>query len=219
MTLVIAGASWALSGDATRADRADGRHPVPLDPAVPIAIVAGISRSAKRGIIVKGGGALETLARGDVLLFDKTGTLTSGVPQVADVEVFGDIDADELLGLAASVDQVSPHVLATAIVRAARDRGLNLEFPDDVHEEHGAGIEAKVGGRTVALGKAAFVTGAVRCRAARATSAGAPCWTVRRACSWPSTVRSPARWSSTTPSVRTRPASSGRCGAWASSGW
>ena len=160
VTLLIAGASWALSGDATRALTVlMVATPCPLILAVPIAIVAGISRSAKRGIIVKGGGALETLARGDVLLFDKTGTLTSGVPQVADVEVFGDIVADDLLGLAASVDQVSPHVLATAIVRAARDRGLNLVFPDDVHEEHGAGIEAKVGGRKVALGKAAFVTG------------------------------------------------------------
>ena len=160
VTLVIAGLSWALSGDATRGLTVlMVATPCPLILAVPIAIVAGISRSAKRGIIVKGGGALETLARGDVLMFDKTGTLTSGVPQLSDVEVFGDITAEELLGLAASVDQVSPHVLATAIVRAARDRGLSLTFPEDVHEEHGAGIEAKVGGRKVALGKAAFVTG------------------------------------------------------------
>jgi len=160
VTLVIAGLSWALSGDATRGLTVlMVATPCPLILAVPIAIVAGISRSAKRGIIVKGGGALETLARGDVLMFDKTGTLTSGVPQLSDVEVFGDITAEELLGLAASVDQVSPHVLATAIVRAARDRGLSLTFPEDVHEEHGVGIEAKVGGRKVALGKAAFVTG------------------------------------------------------------
>jgi len=160
ITLVIAAAAWALSGDATRGLTVlMVATPCPLILAVPIAIVAGISRSAKRGIIVKGGGVLETLGRGDVLLFDKTGTLTSGIPHVSDVEVFGDIDADELLRLAASVDQVSPHVLATAIVRAARERHLDLVFPDDVHEEHGAGIEAKVGGRKVALGKAAFVTG------------------------------------------------------------
>ncbi len=160
VTLVIAGASWALSGDATRALTVlMVATPCPLILAVPIAIVAGISRSAKRGIIVKGGGVLETLARGDVLMFDKTGTLTSGVPQVSDIEVFGDIDAEELLGLAASVDQVSPHVLAAAIVRAARERGLELRFPDDAHEEHGAGILGRVDGRQVALGKAAFVTG------------------------------------------------------------
>ena len=133
--------------------------PCPLILAVPIAIVAGISRSAKRGIIVKGGGALETLGRGSVLLFDKTGTLTSGVPTVADVESFGELDGGELLRLAASLDQVSPHVLAGAIVRAARDRGIELAFPESVVEKHGAGIEGEVEGRRVALGKAAFVTG------------------------------------------------------------
>ena len=89
-------------------------------------------------------------------MFDKTGTLTSGVPTVADVEAFGDIDAMELLRLAASLDQVSPHVLAASIVRAARERDLELEFPDAVTEVHGAGVEGEVGGRHVALGKAAF---------------------------------------------------------------
>ena len=127
--------------------------------AVPIAVVAGISRAAKRGIIVKGGGALETLARCKTLLFDKTGTLTSGVPQLADVETFGAVDTDELLRLAASLDQVSPHVLATAIVRAARERDLELSFPEDVEERYGAGIAGVVDGRKVSLGKAGFVTG------------------------------------------------------------
>ena len=90
---------------------------------------------------MKGGGALETLAHGKVLLFDKTGTLTAGIPQVADVEVFDDMPADELLRLSASLDQVSPHVLATSIVRAAREHGVVLTFPTDVVEQHGAGIE------------------------------------------------------------------------------
>ena len=92
-----------------------------------------------------------------MLLFDKTGTLTAGIPQVADVEVFEDISAEALLRLAASLDQVSPHVLATSIVRAARDHGLVLVFPTDVVEQHGAGIEGKVDGSHVALGKASFV--------------------------------------------------------------
>ena len=133
--------------------------PCPLILAVPIAIVAGISRSAKRGIIVKGGGALETMARAEILLFDKTGTLTSGVPHVADIESFGEVEPDELLRLAASLDQVSPHVLATAIVRAARERGGELTFPDEVDERYGAGIAGVVEGRKIALGKAAFVAG------------------------------------------------------------
>jgi heavy metal translocating P-type ATPase len=159
VTLAIAGGAWLLTGEPVRALAVlVVATPCPLILAAPIAIVAGISRSARRGIIVKGGGALETLARGRVLLFDKTGTLTSGVPEVADVEVFGDLDPDELLRLAASLDQVSPHVLAAAIVRAARQRDVALTFPTDVHEEHGAGIEGKVDGRLVSLGKTSWVT-------------------------------------------------------------
>ncbi len=159
VTLAIAAGAWLVTGDAVRALAVlVVATPCPLILAAPIAIVAGISRSARRGIIVKGGGALETLARGTVLLFDKTGTLTSGVPEIADVEIFTNVAPDELLRLAASLDQVSPHVLAAAIVRAARHRGLPLVFPDGVHEEHGAGIEGKVDGRVVAIGKTAWVT-------------------------------------------------------------
>jgi P-type E1-E2 ATPase len=121
VTLVIAFAALVVTGDWLRwLSVLVVATPCPLILAVPIAVVGGISRAAKRGIIVKGGGALETLARGKTLLFDKTGTLTSGIPQVADVEAFGSIDPNEILRLAASVDQVSVHVLATAIVGAAR---------------------------------------------------------------------------------------------------
>jgi len=160
VTLVIAASAWALTGDPVRALAVlVVATPCPLILAVPIAIVAGISRAARRGIIVKGGGALETLARGSVLLFDKTGTLTSGIPEVADVEVFGGIDPEELLRLAASLDQVSPHVLGAAIVRAARQRGLALSFPVDVSEEPGSGIEGTVDGRRVSVGKSSWVSG------------------------------------------------------------
>ena len=160
VSLVIAAGAWILTGDPVRALAVlVVATPCPLILAVPIAIVAGISRAARRGIIVKGGGALETLARGSVLLFDKTGTLTSGVPEVADVEVFADIDLEELLRLAASLDQVSPHVLGAAIVRAARQRGLPLSFPIEVREEPGSGIEGTVDGRRVSLGKASWVSG------------------------------------------------------------
>jgi heavy metal translocating P-type ATPase len=158
VTLAVAGAAWLFTGDPVRALAVlVVATPCPLILAVPIAVVAGISRSARRGIIVKGGGALETLAHGKVLLFDKTGTLTAGIPQVADVEVFDDISAEALLRLAASLDQVSPLVLASSIVRAARDHGLDLVFPTDVVEQHGAGIEGTVDGSHVALGKASFV--------------------------------------------------------------
>ena len=168
VTLVIAGGAWAISGEPLRAlSVLVVATPCPLLLAVPIAIVSGISRAAHRGIIVKGGGALETLARAKVLILDKTGTLTSGVPQLSDIETFSDLDPDpggdlgpdELLRLAASLDQVSPHVLAAALVRAARERGIELVFPTDVHERHGAGIEGVVDGHRVALGKASFVSG------------------------------------------------------------
>jgi heavy metal translocating P-type ATPase len=159
VTLTIAAAAWAFSGDPVRALAVlVVATPCPLILAAPIAIVAGISRAARRGIIVKGGGALETLGRARVLLFDKTGTLTAGVPQIADIEVFDSLDADELLHMAASLDQVSPHVLATAIVGRARERGLEMVFPTDVQEEHGAGIRGIVDGRRVALGKASYVS-------------------------------------------------------------
>ena len=162
ITLVIAGGAWAIWGDPLRAlSVLVVATPCPLLLAVPIAIVSGISRAAHRGIIVKGGGVLETLARAKVLVLDKTGTLTSGVPQMSDVETFtnpGDLGPDELLRLAASLDQVSPHVLAAALVRAARERGIELVFPTEVHERHGAGIEGIVDGHRVALGKASYVS-------------------------------------------------------------
>src|SRR2546422_1117613 len=98
VTLVIAFGALAITGDWIRLlSVLVVATPCPLILAVPIAVVGGISRAAKRGVIVKGGGSLETLARARTLMFDKTGTLTSGVPQLADVETFGPIDPDELL--------------------------------------------------------------------------------------------------------------------------
>ncbi len=159
LTLAVAGLAWIVSGDPVRAlSVLVVATPCPLLLAVPIAIVAGISRAAKRGIIVKGGGALEMLARSKVLLFDKTGTLTAGRPQLADVETGGDLSEDEVLRLAASLDQVSPHVLAAAIVHAARERGSTLAFPEDVAEKAGAGIEGTVEGRRVTVGLAEFAS-------------------------------------------------------------
>ncbi len=159
VTLTIAGISWIASGDAVRALAVlMVATPCPLILAVPIAVVAGISRAARRGIIVKGGGVLETLGRAQILLFDKTGTLTSGIPTVSEIEAFDDeLEPQELLRLAASLDQVSPHVLAAAIVREARDQDIDLAFPEDVHEEHGSGATGIVDGHQVAIGKGTFI--------------------------------------------------------------
>jgi len=158
LTLAISAVAWAVSGDPVRALAVlVVATPCPLILAAPVAIVAGISRAASRGVIVKGGAALETLAAARTLVFDKTGTLTTGTPSVAAVEALGEIPPDEVLRLAASLDQVSPHVFASGIVAAARSRGLTLEFPREVHEHAGRGIEGLVGGRHVAVGQARWL--------------------------------------------------------------
>src|SRR5450631_3132038 len=159
LTFGIAGIAWLMSGDPVRALAVlVVATPCPLILAAPIAIVSGISRAAGRGIIVKGGGALETLARAKTLVFDKTGTLTAGSPRVASVETFTSMSADELLHLAASLDQVSLHVFAGGIVAAANARHVGLEFPTEVHEHGGKGIEGMVGQHHVALGQAGWLS-------------------------------------------------------------
>jgi heavy metal translocating P-type ATPase len=159
LTLGVAALAWALSGNPVRALAVlVVATPCPLILAAPVAIVAGISRAASRGVIVKGGGALETLARARTLVFDKTGTLTAGSPRVALVETFGPTNPDELLRLAASLDQVSLHVFAGGIVGAARARHFDLELPSEVREHAGKGIEGAVAGHHVALGQARWLS-------------------------------------------------------------
>lgn len=159
LTLLLAGGAWALSADPVRAVAVlVVATPCPLLLAAPIAFISGLSRAAHVGVVIKGGGALERLAAGRVMLFDKTGTLTQGRPVLANVVTSSDrVDPDELLRLAASLDQVSPHVLAGAILTAAGRRGLALEMPRDVVEEHGYGLRGWVGLHEVRLGKASWI--------------------------------------------------------------
>jgi heavy metal translocating P-type ATPase len=157
-TLVVAGAAWAVSGELSRAVAVlVVATPCPLILAAPVAFVSGLSRTAKRGVVVKGGGALERLARCRTLLFDKTGTITVGKPTVAAVVPAGVVPADELLGLAASLEQVSPHVLAGAVVRAAVQRDQPLTFPTGAVEVPGQGVRGQVGWREVKVGRADWV--------------------------------------------------------------
>ena len=158
LTLLVAGAAWWWTADPVRAVAVlVVATPCPLLLAAPIAIMSGLSRAAQIGVVIKGGGALERLAAGRVMLFDKTGTLTQGKPTLAGVITDGQTDADELLRLAASLDQVSAHVLAGSIVAAGSRRGLALEMPEDVHEIHGYGVEGFVSGHKVCLGKASWI--------------------------------------------------------------
>lgn len=160
LTLTIAGVAWAASGDPVRALAVlVVATPCPLLLAAPIAIVAGISRSARRGIIVKGGGALEAIARARVLLFDKTGTLTAGRPHLADVIAAPGRTPEEVLRWAASLEQLSPHVLAASIVSGARERDVATSLPEDVEEVPGAGVRGRVDAVAVLVGTADFASG------------------------------------------------------------
>ncbi len=158
LTLVVAGLAWLFAGTPERALAVVVvATPCPLLLAAPIAIVSGVSRSARRGIVVKGGGAIEVLARARAVYMDKTGTLTAGAPAVERVAVFGHMSEPELMRIAASLEQLSSHVMAVSLVRAARDQGLALTIPTAVTERPGAGIEGIVDGHRVRLGKFAWL--------------------------------------------------------------
>jgi len=160
LTLVLAGVAWVLSG---RPERALAvlvvATPCPLILAAPVAIVAGISRAAARGVVVKTGGTLEALSRVKIALFDKTGTLTLGSPVVHELRALAMLPAADALRLAASLDQVSGHVFAGAVVAAARERRLPLAFPTRTSETAGAGISGEVEGHVVRIGRASWVAG------------------------------------------------------------
>ena len=157
VALAVAGPAWLLSGTAERAVAVlVVATPCPLLLAAPVAIVSGLSRTSRIGVLVRGGGALETLGRASTLVLDKTGTLTTGRPRGTDIAVAPGWTVDQVLGLAASADQLSPHILAAAIVAEARLRALPLTIPTAVSEEAGTGVAAVVDGRRVAVGNLAL---------------------------------------------------------------
>lgn len=157
LTLALAGAAWLLSGDPVRALAVlVVATPCPLIIATPVAIVSGISRAARRGVLIKDGAALEALARAHTLLFDKTGTLTSGQARLTAIETDGIQDSEELLRLSASLEQASHHVVARSIVSTARERGLSFALPTRVEEQPGAGMRGEVEGHSLRLGSPAW---------------------------------------------------------------
>jgi heavy metal translocating P-type ATPase len=161
LTLIVAGAAWAASGDARRAVAVlVVATPCPLILAAPIAFVSGVSRAAREGVIAKGGAVIEALGRARTVLFDKTGTLTLGTAEVDRIVALDGLPPDEALRIAASLDQFSTHAMATALVRAAERRGLRLTMPTAVREDPGQGIAGDVDGHSVAVGSTAFVTAA-----------------------------------------------------------
>ena len=154
VALVIAIASWVISGEVSRAVAVlVAATPCPLILAVPIAVVAGMSQAARHGAVIKGGAILELLAPAEVVLLDKTGTLTHGGPAISEIVTRPGIERSEVLLLAASLDQFSPHIVAKAIVGAARSEELTLETATNVNENHGHGITGNVQGRLIEVGQ------------------------------------------------------------------
>ncbi|HMA41824.1 MAG TPA: heavy metal translocating P-type ATPase [Gemmatimonadales bacterium] len=131
--------------------------PCPLILAAPVAVIAAISRAAAGGIIVKSGAAIEQVGRARVVVFDKTGTLTLGRPLVQEVSVANGGTPNELLRLAAAVEQLSAHHLGHAVAEAGKRRGLIIPPADDVQETPGLGVSGTVEGRSVDVGSAAYL--------------------------------------------------------------
>jgi heavy metal translocating P-type ATPase len=163
VTLVVAFTAWLISGDLLRSLAVlVAATPCPLILAAPVAFIAGVAQAARRGILVKGGGPLEALARAHTVLFDKTGTLTVGGARLLSIEVAPGETAEEVLMLGASLEQASHHVIANAIVQAAIERGLRLELPEQVRESAGSGLHGVIGGRRVSAGSREMLFAAER---------------------------------------------------------
>ncbi|HUW02580.1 MAG TPA: heavy metal translocating P-type ATPase [Acidimicrobiales bacterium] len=153
VVFATAGGAWLLTGDAVRALAVlVVATPCPLVLAAPVAVVSGIASAARSGVVVKDGAALEGLAQTRTVLMDKTGTLTVGRAHIVAVVTAPRWDTGQVLSLAASVEQASPHVLAATLVREALHRGLELTEPHDVTERPGSGVGGVAGGHQVWVG-------------------------------------------------------------------
>lgn len=162
VTVALAFAAWWLSGDPVRAVAVlVVATPCPLILAVPVALVAGLSRAAHFGVLIKGAKHLEAMAQIRTLILDKTGTLTDGRPRIVAIRSRGALSEDDILYFAAALDQASKHSIAQAIVLAARDRGMTLPVPRNIVETPGEGVEGSIDGRKAAVGGIGFVTGRV----------------------------------------------------------
>lgn len=158
LSLGIAGVAWLATGDAIRALAVIVvATPCPLILAVPVAMFCAMSRCAQHGVLIKHGSAIEQMAQVKTLFFDKTGTLTGGKARLSAIVAAPFVTQEDVLRLAASLEQMSSHAIAQAIVAAARERGLQLSVPDSVSEEPGAGLAGRVGNVNVAVGTCAYV--------------------------------------------------------------
>jgi heavy metal translocating P-type ATPase len=158
VSFAIAGMVWVASGEAIRFLQVIiVATPCPLLLAAPIALISGMSRASKYGIIIKNGTALEKLADIQTMAFDKTGTLTKGEPVVAKVTAFGSYKQNDVLSVAASLEQSSNHILARAIVTAADKKDVSYGKAKHVSEAAGHGLSARVKNQAVVIGRHDFM--------------------------------------------------------------
>lgn len=158
VSFIIAGTAWAMSGDPLRFLQVIVvATPCPLLLAAPIALISGMSRAAKHGIIIKTGSGLERLAVIKTVAFDKTGTLTHGTPAVDTIMTFNGFDQAEVLAAAAALEQNSNHILAHAIVAAATDKKLSVSKAKHIQEKPGHGLAGHIGKNRVLAGKLSYM--------------------------------------------------------------
>ncbi|MFL6126745.1 heavy metal translocating P-type ATPase [Actinophytocola sp.] len=154
VALAVAGVAWWWAGDPVRAVAVlVTATPCPLLLAVPVAIAGGMSATSRRGVVVKDGAVLERLGRVRTAILDKTGTVTAGAPSVTEVLVAPGVTVNRALALAAAVESESPHVLATAVVTAARHAHLPVTPATAVRDVPGVGAGGVVEGLDVTVGR------------------------------------------------------------------
>ena len=154
LALLMSLGTWLITKDVNQAVAVlVAATPCPLILAVPVALVAGISRAAQVGVIIKEGSAIEALAKVEVVLLDKTGTLTEGGPRITTIVIAPGLVEDEVIQLAASLEQVSANIVAKALVQEAKRRGLPLVMAKEVAEFHGHGLVGLVENRKVSVGQ------------------------------------------------------------------
>lgn len=165
LAAVIAFAAWMLMGPQPRLSHAVVSAvavlivacPCALGLATPMAITVGTGRGAHAGVLLRNAEALEQLGNVNTLVIDKTGTLTEGKPSVVEVTPQPSFSTDDVLRFAASVEKMSEHPLAGAVVRAAEERGVALHSADGFISTTGQGVRATVDGRSVAVGNPAVM--------------------------------------------------------------
>jgi cation transport ATPase len=210
LTLLTAGLAWAVSGSAVRAVAVlVVATPCPLLLAAPVAIVSGLSRASRRGVIIRGGGALENLGNARTMVLDKTGTLTVGRPAVVEVTAAPGEDPAEVLRLCASADQVSPHVLAQAITAEARPGACRSSC-----RATSSRSPAAVSVRPSRAGASRWANGrppSPRSRRGPGRCSTVPCWTAPRSPGWRSRAGWRARCCCATRCASTHPGRSDGC--------